>query len=72
MNVTVCPECGADVVECDNNVRLDYPAIVYDEARAQWTIMSLGGMKVASVGSPGMGGTGHALHEHQPPESAMA
>jgi hypothetical protein len=72
MKVATCPECGASVVECDNDVRLDFPAIAYDEYRAQWTLMSLGGQTVASVGDPPPSGLGHKLHEHQPEDSVMA
>jgi hypothetical protein len=72
MRVTPCPVCNLPVVECDNNVRLDYPATVYDDTKAPWTIMHLGPMNLASVGNPSIGGTGHALHEHQPEESVMA
>ena len=72
MRVAKCPECEAEVVECDNNVRLDYPAITYDEFQAQWTLMVIGSKTLASVGNPGMGGTGHSLHEHQPEDSVMA
>lgn len=72
MKVQSCPECGAEVVECDNNVRLDYPAIAYDEYRAQWTLMRVGASAWASVGDPPPSGLGHALHEHQPEDSVMA
>ena len=72
MKVAKCPECEADVVECDNNVRLDYPAIAYDEVRSQWTLMVLGSQTLASVGDPPPSGLGHSLHEHQPEESVMA
>ena len=72
MNVATCPECGAVVVECDNNVLLDYPAIAYDEYRSQWTLMRLGSQTLASVGDAPPSGLGHTLHEHQPEESVMA
>lgn len=72
MKVITCPECTSQVVECDNAVYLDYPATLYNERTAQWTIMSLGPMKLAGVGDPSPNGMGHALHEHQPTESVMA
>lgn len=72
MNIVKCPECEADVVACDNNVYLDYPAVDWDGRHAGWTTMNLGGMQVASNGGPGFGGKAHTLHEHQPAESVMA
>lgn len=72
MNIIPCPECNAQVVECDNAVYLDYPAVPYDEARAQWTIMNMGPMQFAGVGDPPPSGMGHKLHEHQPEDSVMA
>jgi hypothetical protein len=72
MTIIKCPECEAEVFECDNNVYLDYPAVPYDEQKAPWTIMSFSTIRLASVGNPGLGGTGHSLHEHQPAESVMA
>ena len=72
MKVAPCPECSVDVIHCDNNVLLDYPAIAYDEYRSQWTLMRLGAKTLASVGDPPPSGLGHRLHEHQPEESVMA
>ena len=72
MEIIQCPECKAEVVECDNNVYLDYPAVPYDEYKAQWTIMSFSTTRLASAGNPGLGGMGHSLHEHQPSESVMS
>jgi hypothetical protein len=73
INATPCPECGAEVVECQNAVRLDYPNVPYDEAKAPWTLMPFGpGRLFASVGNPGPGNMGHSLHEHQPEDSVMA
>ena len=69
---TVCPECDAEVIECDNAVWLDYPAQSYDEIKAPWTIMPFAEGYLASVGNPSPLGTGHSLHEHQPAESVMA
>lgn len=65
-----CPTCDAPIVVCDNAVWLDL-AEDYDEIRAQWSIMDLGGMHLASVGNPGIGNRGHHLHVHQPPEGVM-
>lgn len=72
MKVAACPDCGSQVVECDNNVRLDYPAVLYDEYQAQWTLMPLGSQILASVGDPPPSGLGHRLHGHQPDKSVMA
>lgn len=72
MRIIDCPECKVEVVECDNNVYLDYPAVSYDEVKAPWTIMRLSSTYLASVGNPSMDGKGHSLHEHQPEESVMA
>lgn len=66
MTVARCSVCGAEIVVCDNGVHLDHPAVPYDEARAQWTLMRLGGRVLASVGDPSPEGLGHALHAHQP------
>lgn len=60
------------VVVCTNNVWLDYPATFYDEVKAPWTIMAFGNTYLASTGNPGVGKTGHTLHEHQPEGSVMA
>lgn len=68
VSVGPCPECGAQVVTCDNAVRLDPEQVTYHPIDAPWTIMNLGPMQVASAGGPSVQGTGHALHEHQPPE----
>jgi hypothetical protein len=72
MNVAPCPECGKQVVECDNAVRLNYPSEPYDEAKAPWTLMTIGASAWGSVGSPSLDGKGHSLHEHQPEGSVMA
>ena len=69
MKIAACPECGVDVVQCDNSVFLDHPAVTYDEAKSPWTIMW---GNFASVGDPSPDGKGHALHEHQPQDSVMA
>lgn len=66
-----CPECGAEVAECDNLIYLDVPSVEWDGGRAQWTIMMLGGMSIASAGDPDMVGKAHTLHEHQPEGSVM-
>jgi len=71
MDVIGCPECGVQVVSCDNNIYLDYPSVPWDGRHAGWTIMNLGKMKIATNGDPGMNGMAHTLHEHQPPESVM-
>lgn len=72
MKVTTCPECGVVVVQCDNDVLLDHPAVLYDDANAPWTIMSIGSLRLASTGNPSPEGLGHTLHEHQLEGSAMA
>jgi hypothetical protein len=69
---SACPECGAEIVECQNAVRLDYPNVPYDERSAPWTLMRFGSGVLASVGDPGIGNMGHSLHEHQPKDSVMA
>lgn len=65
MKLTTCAECGSKVVHCDNDTLLDYPAVAYDQDRAQWTIMSFAAMQFASVGDASPDGMGHSLHEHQ-------
>jgi len=67
-----CPDCGSEVVECDNNVYLDYPSVSYDEVKAPWTIMRFSSMGIASVGDPSLDGKGHSLHGHQPTGGVMA
>jgi hypothetical protein len=69
--VTTCPTpgCGAEVVECGNKVRLDYPAQPWDGARYTWALMPLGGGSDsvwATNGDPDANGNAHSLHEHQP------
>jgi hypothetical protein len=71
MKVAQCPECKAWVVECDNAVRLDHPAVEYNEVTAPWTIIRFSIMGFASVGDASLDGKGHVLHEHQPEESVM-
>lgn len=66
MNLSRCATCDAEIVVCDNGVHLDHPAVTYDEARAPWTLIRLGGRVLASVGDPSPEGLGHALHAHQP------
>lgn len=72
MNVQPCPECGAEVVAADNDVYLDHPAVEWDGGRAQWTLMPLAGMTIATTGDPGFDGKAHTLHDHQPEGSVMA
>lgn len=67
-----CPDCGAQVVACDNRVYLDLPSVEWDGRHAGWTVMKLGGMEIASNGDPGFDGKAHTLHEHQPPESVFS
>lgn len=71
MKFIECPECSAQVVECDNAIYLDYPAVAYDEVGAPWTIMAFSTVRLASVGNPSPDGKGHKLHEHQPEDSVM-
>lgn len=68
---TECSECGKHVAVCDNNVRLDLPAVEWSReiTGANWTIMSLGPMSMAAAGGPGTDGLAHTLHEHQPQEN---
>lgn len=63
-----CPECGKEVVGCDNAVWLDLPPVSYSSAPlgACWTLMHLGPMTLAAAGDASPEGTGHTLHEHQP------
>ena len=70
MRTTLCPKCGAEVVDTMNGVLLD-PAVEYDEVRAPWTLMVVGrdGGALASVGNPSPDGRGHPLHEHQREEA---
>lgn len=70
--IVTCSDCGASVVEDDNRVWLDTPAVEWDGGRAQWTLMRLGSLLVASAGDPDVNGMAHTLHEHQPPNGAMA
>jgi hypothetical protein len=66
-----CPECGAPVVITDNQVILD-PATEWDEYRASWTLMRMGGQLWATNGDPSIDGRGHPLHDHQIPGSVMS
>lgn len=71
-NIISCPECGAQVIACDNLVYLNHPAEMWDGLHVGWTIMQLGGQNIASNGDPSPHGTAHRLHEHQPEESVFA
>lgn len=64
--------CEIEVIECDNDIYLDYPSVPYSKYDAQWTIMHLGSSLLASVGNPSPDGTGHTLHDHQPEGSVTA
>lgn len=70
MSVIRCPECNELVVGCQNEIWLDYPAVVYDEVAAPWTIRLLDGAALGSTGNASVEGTGHSLHEHQPKQEA--
>lgn len=67
---TRSPECGDEIVACDNGVYLDYPAVPFDSFEAQWTILNLGAQSWAAAGQASAEGLGHTLHEHQPPEAS--
>lgn len=71
MQIISCPECNQQIVECDNKVRLDWPAVPWDGGHAQWTIMQLGGL-IATTGDPDPQGNAHTLHEHQPSDGPMS
>jgi hypothetical protein len=63
-----CPDCGARVALCDNNVLLDMPAVERSD-EACWTVIQAGGLSLAAAGGPPpASGRGHRLHDHQPPE----
>ena len=66
-----CPECGRRVLELTaQRMRLDWPAEDRAlNAQATWSLIQIGNIWVAGNGV-GERGAGHALHRHQPPETA--
>lgn len=68
LKIDVCPidGCEQQVVEPDNRVLLNFPAVPYDSLAAPMTIMQLGSMHMASAGDRPPDGLGHKMHEHQP------
>ncbi len=62
--VEPCPDCGKNVIVCDNNVRLDSPP----SQEGMWSMMKLAHMVVACSADESGVGSRHDLHDHQPPE----